>query len=323
MPRLVTNRLLLGFLLSGVPTLLAAQGAIDPRMPVRAAELVRQGERSVATDMLGRYLAVAPDDGHAWLQLGRLYLIEIREWHARHQGEPDGALLLDFAQAAFDQAERLVPDSSSVLHTEVEIDRALVVFETLGWMSARLHWQRVSHADLPPELVELGENLIRSCPASGVLVTGGDVEAVAVWQAALASRERPDVLPLRPDLYVSDAVYRTRAAELLQVAPVLSLRDALTDAAARRPICIAPGADDAAVPDMQWHASRLVRVNRGEAPAADALSFTALIEAGKGDASPWVGDVRAVYDGAARYNLQLCPVLLPVFGNIPPAACRP
>lgn len=323
MPRLVTNRLLLGICLSGVPTLLAAQGAIDPRMPVRAAELVRQGERSMATDMLGRYLAVAPDDGHAWLQLGRLYLIEIREWHARHQGEPDGALLLDFAQASFDQAERLVPDSSSVLRMEVEIDRALVTFETLGWSAARLQWQRVSHAQLPPELAELGENLLRSCPSGGVLVTGGDIEALAVWQAALSARERSDVVPVRPDLYSADRVYRERTAQLLHVDPTLSLRNALTDVASRRPICIAPSTDDAAIPDMTWHASRLVRVNRGEAPADDLLAFTALLEASKGDASVWVQDVREVYDGASRHNVLLCPVLQPVFGNAPPAACRP
>ena len=323
MPRLVMNRLVLGFCLSGVPTLLAAQGAIDPRMPVRAAELVRQGERSVATDMLGRYLAMAPDDGHAWLQLGRLYLIEIREWHARHQGEPDGALLLDFAQAAFDQAERLVPDSSSVMLAEVEVDRALVVFEALGWAAARSQWQRMTRSQHPPELAELGQNLLRSCPSGGVLVTGGDIEALAVWQAALSSRDRSDVVPLRPDLYVSDAVYRRRAAELLQVDPAASLRNALTDAASRRPICIAPAVDGAAIPDMQWHASRLVRVNRGEAPPADALAFTSLIEATKGDASAWAAEVRAVYDGASSYNVLLCPVLQPVFGNTPPAACRP
>ncbi len=74
---------------------------------------------------------------------------------------------------------------------------------------------------------------------------------------------------------------------------------------------------------MQWHASRLVRVNRGEPPADDLLAFTALLEASKGDASVWVADVRAVYDGASRYNVLLCPVLQPVFGNAPPAACRP
>ncbi len=323
MPRLASNRLLLGLCLSGVPTLLAAQGAIDPRMPVRAAELVRQGERSVATDMLGRYLAVAPDDGHAWLQLGRLYLIEIREWHARHQGEPDGALLLDFAQAAFDQAERLVPDSSSVLRMEVEIDRALVTFEALGWSAARTQWQRVPHTQLPPELAELGDNLIRSCPSGGVLVTGGDIEALAVWQSALSSRDRNNVVPIRPDLYSSDMVYRERAAQLLQVDPALSLRNALTEAAARRPICIAPAADAAAIPDMTWHPSRLVRVNRGDAPADDLLAFTALVEASKGEASVWVGEVRAVYDGASQYNVLLCPVLQPVFGNAPPEACRP
>lgn len=292
-------------------------------MPVRAAELVRQGERSVATDMLGRYLAVAPDDGHAWLQLGRLYLIEIREWHARHQGDPDGALLLDFAQAAFDQAERLIPDSSSVMHAEVEVDRALVVFEALGWAAARLQWQRNSRAQLPPEMLGSGQNLLRSCPVGGVLVTGGEIESLAAWQAALETRERADIVPIRPDLYVSDAVYRRRAAGLLQVDPDLPLRTALAETASRRPICIAPDADEAAIPDMTWHASRLVRVNRGDAPAGDVLSFTAYLEASKGDASVWIVDVRNVYDGASRHNVMLCPVLQPVFGDTPPSACRP
>ncbi len=323
MPRLVSARLLLGCCLSGAPSLLFAQGAIDPRMPVRAAELVRQGERSVATDMLGRYLAIAPDDGHAWLQLGRLYLIEIREWHARHQGEPDGALLLDFAQAAFDQAARLVPDSSSVLHNEVEVGRALVIFEAMGWAAARARWQKGSRAPLPPELAELGQNLLLSCPSGGVLVTGGDMEALAVWQAALSSRDRGDVIPLRPDLYVSDAIYRARAADILQVDPSASLRNALTDAASRRPICVAPATDAAAIPDMQWHAIRLLRVSRSVAPPSGVMAFTSLLEASKGEASAWVADVRAIYDGASRYNAQLCPVLQPVFGNTPPAACRP
>ena len=69
--------------------------------------------------------------------------------------------------------------------------------------------------------------------------------------------------------------------------------------------------------------ARLVRVNRGEAPADDLLAFTALLEASKGEASVWVQDVREVYDGASRHNVLLCPVLQPVFGDAPPAACRP
>jgi len=144
-----------------------------------------------------------------------------------------------------------------------------------------------------------------------------------VWQAALSARERNDVVPVRPDLYSADRVYRERAAQLLQVDPALSLRNALTEVASRRPICIAPAADGAAIPDMTWHASRLVRVNRGEAPADDLLAFTALLEASKGEASVWVQDVREVYDGASRHNVLLCPVLQPVFGDAPPAACRP
>jgi hypothetical protein len=321
MPRLVTSRLLLGLCLSGVPSLLTAQGAIDPRMPVRAAELVRQGERSVATDMLGRYLAVAPDDGHAWLQLGRLYLIAIREWHSRHQGDPDGALLLDFAQAAFDQAERMVPDSSEVMHVQVDVDRALVVFEVAGWDAARAQFQRSPRSPLPPEVIELGSNLLRSCPVGGVLVTGADIEALAVWEAALS--DGGDVIPLRPDLYASDPVYRARVARVLSVDSALPVRSAIAEAAAHRPICLTPATDKAAVPQLDWHASRLVRISSGAAPVDQVLGFTSFLEASKGEASPWVATVRAVYDGAAQYNTQLCPVLRPAFGDEPPAACRP
>jgi hypothetical protein len=49
----------------------AAQGAIDPNVAPRAAALEREGERQMTIDLLGHYLATAPDDGRAWLQLGR------------------------------------------------------------------------------------------------------------------------------------------------------------------------------------------------------------------------------------------------------------
>jgi hypothetical protein len=39
--------------------------------------------------------------------------------------------------------------------------------------------------------------------------------------------------------------------------------------------------------------------------------------------SPWVDDVRGVYDNAARYNALLCTSLLTLFGDTPPLACRP
>jgi tetratricopeptide (TPR) repeat protein len=73
-------------------TSLQAQAAIDPNIAPRAAALEREGERPMAIDLLGRYLATAPDDGSAWLQLGRFYLADARDWHVGgHRGEPGRA----------------------------------------------------------------------------------------------------------------------------------------------------------------------------------------------------------------------------------------
>ena len=69
------RRVVAAALLALVPTGAAAQGAIDPNVAPRAAALEREGERHMAIDLLGRYLATAPDDGRAWLQLGRSTLL--------------------------------------------------------------------------------------------------------------------------------------------------------------------------------------------------------------------------------------------------------
>ena len=45
------------------PAGLRAQAAIDPNVAPKAAALERSGERQMAIDLLGRYLATAPDDG--------------------------------------------------------------------------------------------------------------------------------------------------------------------------------------------------------------------------------------------------------------------
>src|SRR6266550_6846318 len=111
-----------------------AQAAIDPNVAPRAAALERSGERQMAIDLLGRYLATAPDDGRAWLQLGRFYLLDARDWHLQgHKGDPDGLLYLDFAATAFDQAIRLAVDSSVVYRSLAELERSVVLVEDSGW----------------------------------------------------------------------------------------------------------------------------------------------------------------------------------------------
>jgi hypothetical protein len=300
----------------------AAQGAIDPNVAPRAAALEREGERQMAIDLLGHYLATAPDDGRAWLQLGRFYLFDARDWHVHgHRGDPDGLLYLEFAATAFDQAIRLSVDSGVVLRGVADMDRAMEVVEDSGWNPARMPRRRADAPDLPAYIVELGSNLLASCPAGGVLLTGSELEAVSVWYGSL-QRGALDILPIRPDLYATDSLYRLRMAAAMGVDPSLPVQRALAQVATNRTICLSPTTDLAAAPALSWQPFRLVRVSRGAAPGPDALTIAELIKASRQIRSPWVQDVESVYAAAARYNALLCTSLLLYFGDTPPAGCR-
>ena len=275
-----------------------------------------------AIDLLGRYLATAPDDGRAWLQLGRFYLFDARDWHLHgHRGDPDGTLYLDFAATALDQSRRLSVDSGLIFRGVTEVERSLLVVEDSGWSAGRYAHAGVDVPEMPGFIVELGSNLLISCPAGGVLLTGGDLEALSVWSGSI---DRPlDVLPLRPDLYATDSLYRARMAAAMGVDPNLPVQRALAAVAPRRTLCLSPGTDSAAIPALAWVPFRLVRVNRPAPPDAGALTTTELLKAMLQGDSPWVDDVRGVYDHAARYNALLCTSLLTLFGDTPPPACRP
>ena len=300
-----------------------AQAAIDPNVAPRAAALERSGERQMAIDLLGRYLATAPDDGRAWFQLGRFYLLDARDWHLQgHRGDPDGLLYLDFAATAFDQAVRLAVDSSVVYRGLAELERSVVLVEDSGWSIGGPSGPPADAPDMPGFIVELGANLLSSCPAGGVLLVGTDLEALSVWYDNRDLRTR-EILPLRPDRYATDSVYRRRMAQAMGIAPGLPVRNALADVAARRPLCLTPSADSAAAPPVLWTPFRLTRVSQTVHAGPDALSLTELLEATRQDGSVWLRDVRGVYDSAARYNALLCSSLLLVFGDTPPPACRP
>lgn len=297
-----------------------AQAAVDPNVAPRAAALERAGERRMAIGLLGRYLATAPDDGRAWLQLGRFYLLDARDWHLQgHRGDPDGLLYLDFAATAFDQAVRLSVDSGTVFRGLAELERATVFLEDSGWAAGQ-----VRSRDAPPMpafILELGANLLSSCPVGGVLLVGSDLEALSVWYDNLDIPRK--ILAIRPDRYATDSMYRLRMAQAMQTDPRLSIRNALAGVAARRPLCLSPSADTAAAPPITWTSFRLARVSRPAEPGPDALSVTELLAAMRQGESVWVPEVRGVYNRAARYNLLLCTSFLPVFGDAPPPACRP
>jgi hypothetical protein len=301
---------LAGVLACGVAPALAAQGAIDPFVAPRAVEMERGGERAAATQYLGRYLATQPDDGRAWLELGRFYLLDTRDWHARsHAGDPDGAMVLDFAVTALDQAVRLQIDSAPVLRDQAQMARALITVEDSGWDAARADWAapRPDEPPLPDLVLEFGGNLVRSCPSGGVILTGSDLENVAVWSAILESHLRTDLLPLIPSLYATDARYRASVARELDVDPALGVRAALTEVARRRPVCATPLADSAAVPAGALTVVRLARVAGADTDAtADYLTFTAFIATARAGRSVWLPDVVRSYAAAARRNAALC-----------------
>ena len=300
-----------------------AQAAVDPNVAPRAAQLEREGERQVATDMLGRYLAVAPDDGRAWIQLGRFYRLDARDWHlAGHAGDPDGQLYLDLAGVAFDQGIRLAVDSAVLLRGMVEMDRSILIVEDSGWAAAAGRTPE-STVRLPAIVSELGANLLGSCPANGILVTGSEIEAVAAWHALAQRRLRGDLVLLRTDLYASDANYRQRMAEAMRVDPSLPVRSALATVSVDRPLCLTPGADTAAAAIERAAPLRLVRVlGSAPEPGVEPLSFTEIILATRQGGSVWMRDVLAVYAAAAEHNSVLCGSLVLLAENLPPETCR-
>jgi hypothetical protein len=310
-------------LLGATPGVLLGQAAIDPNVAPRAAALEREGERQMAIDLLGHYLATAPDDGRAWLQLGRFYLYDAREWHLHgHGGDPDGPLYLDFAATALEQAIRLSVDSGLVFRGLAEVERALIVVEDAGWETGRYARARTGTPPVPSYMLELGQNLLGSCPSRGVLLTGNDLETLSVWYGNVEHPTR-DIIPLRPDLYATDSIYRLRMAEAMGVDPSLPVQRALTMVAPQRALCLSPGTDSAAVPALAWVPFRLVRLSQPPSANGEALSLTELLRASRQTRSPWVMEVRGVYDRAARHNALLCSSLLLLYGDAPPSACRP
>ena len=316
-----TPRLLLGLLaLASGP--LAAQGAINPVVAPHAADLERIGERGAAKTYLGQYLARSSDDPKAWLQLGRFYLTDAREWHLRgHAGDPDASILLDFAATSLDQTIRLQEDSGSVLRGYAQAGRDLLLIEALGWDGARASRER-GGVELPAPLIELGVNLIASCPSGGVLLTGDPLETLAVWFVALELGRRPDLLPLLPSLYATDARYRGQMARSLGVDSSVAVQRALGLVAARRPVCLSPLADAAAMPEGQRTAVRLVLVTGPATPPVEMhLAFTDFIAAERSGHSVWVPEILRIYQVASRSNPLLCQSLFAQLGDRPVGAC--
>ena len=266
--------------------------------------------------MLGRYLATAPDDGAAWLELGRFYLLDSRDWHRNgHIGDPNGSLFLDLSATALDESLRLPTDSGRLLRAMVEVDRSSLALEQGGWQASLAATGPGRSIEAPPYVVEAGRNLVSSCPMGGVLVTGSDLEAVGVWSIVLRGHNRADLVLFLPALYRADSLYRERMAETLQIEAVLPVSEALTRTAERRPVCLAPAVDSTSAPHIAMVPLRMVRV-AGQMTAVDPspLSIIELTTAWRSSPTGLVREVAELYFEAARSNRLLCASLLSPLG---------
>ncbi|NNG16484.1 MAG: hypothetical protein HKM89_08385 [Gemmatimonadales bacterium] len=307
----------------GASGVLEAQGAVDPNVVPRATAMVREGRRMDATELLGRYLATAPGDGRAWFHLGRLYLLGARDWHTTgHTGDPSGSLFLDLSALALDQALQLQVDSGVVFRAMVDLDRDVIAVELRGWEAVRDARPTADRYRIPDYLLELGANLLGSCPANGVIVTGNDLETMAVWYAALEAGVRKDVLPMVPRLYATDSLYRNQMAGSLGVDPAWSVQRALTKVAESRPMCLTPFAERAAVPLPEWQPMRLVLAGGADVDVTtDVLTVTSLLREVRTNGSVWSRSTLAIYGQAAKENILLCHGILAVLGEPRPATC--
>lgn len=303
---------------------LAGQASLNPTVAPRAAELARNGQRGIGTEMLSQYLATAPDDGSAWVQLGRFYLLDIRDWHlSGHPADSPGPLYIDFGAAALDQAIRLRGDSGVILRQMLEVERALNAIEEQGFGVLRQWAVPTDMAPLPDFILELGANLLSSCPTSGVMVTGSDLETVAIWSVAASAGQAASVLIVVPAFYATDARYRDRIATALGTDSSWSVQRALAAAARRRPVCLTPLADRAllALPDLR--PLRFVLVAGPGATASDrVVTVTDLARAERQGHSSWLREVHGVYTTAATFNPRLCDGPLALLGDTQIPACR-
>ncbi len=295
-------------LAGGVSAQVTVQAPAAGRTAVQEAEvLFNEGRRADAADLLGRHLAEQQNDGRGWFFLGRIYLDNAQLWHREgHDPDEPGPLLLEFAGASMEQAQQLLADSGSVFRVLVSVERVLNRIEADGWSAIFARPIAAEEVPLPPVLAELGRNLMISCPANGVLVTGSLAEVAAVWGVRLTTSARTDLVLLRSDIYAADARYRGRMAAALGIDSAQALPEALGAAARYRPVCLGPALDTIAAPGVEWTASRLLLLG-GVAGVTDT---TALIMHQFGmmglAGSVWTAAARDVYDLAARRNRALC-----------------
>jgi len=188
----------------------------------------------------------------------------------------------------------------------VEMERGLLRMEQGGW-NALAGATPGTTQSVPGFVLELGANLVASCPSNAILMPGSQLESLAAWLASVELGLRHDVFPLLPARFQSDSLYRQQVAATLDLAGGTGL----ATAAAGRTLCLTPFADTSGVGGEEWSVTQLALVTGpAQMHPAHALSITQLQRSYQQRPTAWTEAVTAVYLQAARRNIRLCGGLL-------------
>src|SRR5947209_18524143 len=246
-----------------------------------------------APDSLARLRGRAAQDSsdaQLWLLMGRAYLgLGVEAHGATHRSSEDSVwtrAVLDTAEEALGRAAALAgPLGSSAVGDSARVFRvgAWAARSWLGWEAGGVKagveaWGPLPmDLRVPPVLDELGENLLRACPAGGVLLTAGDADFYAAWYMRFARGLRPDLLVLPLAAWRSDAPLRARLARDLKLARRSAGDGWLAELARRRAVCVSMAFERP--PDVRprvgWAPRPLVWVAgpQGEGPVVPAGDF--------------------------------------------------
>ena len=281
-------------------------------------------------------------DAQLWLLMGRAYLGLGTEAHgATHRSTEDSTwtrAVLDTAEEALTRAAALAgPLGSSAVGDSARVFRvgAWAARSWRGWESGGVDagvetWGPLPmDLRVPPVLDELGENLLRACPAGGVLLTAGDADFYAAWYMRFARGLRPDLLVVPLAAWRSDPVLRARLVTDLKLGRHRGAGDDAWLAALvkRRPVCMSMALErpPETRPRIRWEARPLVWVAgpQGKSPRVPPRDFVfgALRLALDGN-DPWAEPALAAYARAARITPALCEPMATfrVTSDVP--ACR-
>ena len=167
-------------------------------------------------------------DGRAQMALARAYLQRLAA-AAAGGAAADTAWahrMLDTADRALSRAAVALGapgasptgDTARVLRVRVWSARALLAWERGGLRLGPDAWGPLpTDLRLSPLLEELGENLLRACPAGGVLLTAADADSYAAWYMRFVRGLRPDLLVIPLTVWRGDSLFRARAARDLKL----------------------------------------------------------------------------------------------------------